>query len=89
MLYLESKRFVHRDIRAANVLVGEMNSVKLGDFGLARQLLREGMTGCCEYSTDDPTFPVRWTAPECLEGEGKFVFTIKVLQIFFEIVSVI
>ena len=34
--YLESKRFVHRDIAARNVLVSEHNTVKLADFGLSR-----------------------------------------------------
>lgn len=34
--YLESKRFVHRDIAARNVLVAEHKNVKLADFGLSR-----------------------------------------------------
>lgn len=34
--YLESKRFVHRDIAARNVLVAEHHNVKLADFGLSR-----------------------------------------------------
>lgn len=36
MAYLEEKAFVHRDLRAANILVGENNVVKVADFGLAR-----------------------------------------------------
>ena len=36
MEYLESKQFIHRDLAARNCLVGEMNLVKVGDFGLAR-----------------------------------------------------
>ncbi|CAF4414668.1 unnamed protein product, partial [Adineta steineri] len=36
--YLESKKFVHRDIAARNVLVSNHESVKLADFGLSRQL---------------------------------------------------
>lgn len=36
MAYLETKNFVHRDLRAANILVGEHNTVKVADFGLAR-----------------------------------------------------
>ena len=36
MSYLEEKNFVHRDVRAANMLVGENNVVKVADFGLAR-----------------------------------------------------
>ena len=34
--YLESKKFVHRDIAARNVLVSSYDSVKLADFGLSR-----------------------------------------------------
>lgn len=36
MAYLENENFVHRDLRAANILVGENNDVKVADFGLAR-----------------------------------------------------
>ena len=36
MEYLEQKNYVHRDLRAANILVGENNIVKVADFGLAR-----------------------------------------------------
>lgn len=36
--YLAERRYVHRDIAARNVLLHHNNQVKLGDFGLARQL---------------------------------------------------
>lgn len=36
MAYLEEKNYVHRDLRAANILVGDNNVVKVADFGLAR-----------------------------------------------------
>ncbi|RXN31702.1 focal adhesion kinase 1-like isoform X5 [Labeo rohita] len=38
LAYLESKRFVHRDIAARNVLVSSADCVKLGDFGLSRYM---------------------------------------------------
>jgi len=36
MAYLEKQSYIHRDLRAANILVGENNTVKVADFGLAR-----------------------------------------------------
>ena len=38
MAYLESIAFVHRDLRAANVLVAEDGRVKVGDFGQSKIL---------------------------------------------------
>lgn len=37
-MYLESAGVVHRDLRAANVLVSDDGSVKIADFGLTRIL---------------------------------------------------
>ena len=35
MAYLEAQNFIHRDLRAANILVGDKLEVKVADFGLA------------------------------------------------------
>eukprot|EP00731_Ephydatia_muelleri_P032224 Em0023g731a len=67
---LEQARFIHRDIAARNCLVSSKGAdrvVKIGDFGLARDL----------YSSDyyqvegKRRLPVRWMAPEALL-QGKF-----------------
>lgn len=59
MAYLESMKYVHRDLAARNILVGERNSVKIADFGLAR-LIKEN-----EYEARmGARFPIKWTAPE-------------------------
>lgn len=52
MAYLEGQDppFVHRDLRAANILVGENNNVKVADFGLAR-ILEEDEYIACESKT--------------------------------------
>lgn len=49
MAYIERKNYIHRDLRAANVLVSESLMCKIADFGLARVIedneytAREGM----------------------------------------------
>lgn len=59
--YLHQNNFVHRDIKSANVLIGEDWTAKICDFGFGR--LREDNTTmtCCGT-------PV-YTAPEVLRGE--------------------
>ena len=42
MAYLESAKVVHRDLRAANVLVDHHITVKVADFGLSRALDNTG-----------------------------------------------
>lgn len=36
MAYIEKMNSIHRDLRAANILVSETLGCKIGDFGLAR-----------------------------------------------------
>lgn len=44
MAYLESQNYIHRDLAARNILVGEANTVKIADFGLARVIkVRAGL----------------------------------------------
>ena len=40
MAYVEEEKHIHRDLRSANILVGDNDIVKIADLGLAR-LLRE------------------------------------------------
>lgn len=61
MQYLELQNFVHRDLRAANILVGEDNECKVADFGLARPL---GEDEDVYEAAENTKFPVKWTAPE-------------------------
>uniref|UniRef100_A0A493SXX8 Protein kinase domain-containing protein n=1 Tax=Anas platyrhynchos platyrhynchos TaxID=8840 RepID=A0A493SXX8_ANAPP len=36
MAYIERMNYIHRDLRAANILVGDNLVCKIADFGLAR-----------------------------------------------------
>ncbi|CAF3742200.1 unnamed protein product [Adineta steineri] len=60
--YLESKKFVHRDIAARNVLVSNHESVKLADFGLSRQLTLDNSY----YKASKGKLPIKWMAPESI-----------------------
>ena len=60
MAYLESQHYIHNDLGARNVLVGDRNIVKIGCFHLARRLVNG------RYSRQAEKFPVLWIAPEAL-----------------------
>uniref|UniRef100_A0A673UE19 Tyrosine-protein kinase Blk n=1 Tax=Suricata suricatta TaxID=37032 RepID=A0A673UE19_SURSU len=68
MAYIEQMNSIHRDLRAANILVSESLCCKIADFGLAR------ITDS-EYTVQEGAkFPIKWTAPEAIHFG---VFTIK------------
>ncbi|XP_041109065.1 tyrosine-protein kinase Blk-like isoform X2 [Polyodon spathula] len=60
MAYIEMKHYIHRDLRAANILVSETLTCKIADFGLARIIETE-------YTAQEGAkFPIKWTAPEAI-----------------------
>lgn len=62
MMYLAVHKFVHRDLAARNCLVAEDLTVKLGDFGMTRDIYQD------DYyrKSGRGMLPVRWMAPESL-----------------------
>lgn len=59
--YLESKKFVHRDIAARNVLVSSHHCVKLADFGLSRWVQDQSY-----YKASKGKLPIKWMSPESI-----------------------
>lgn len=63
MAYMASKNFVHRDLAARNVLLAEDLRVRIADFGLARDIEKQGY-----YQLGaSRVYPLRWTAPESIQ----------------------
>ncbi|XP_067052294.1 fibroblast growth factor receptor 2-like isoform X2 [Acropora muricata] len=62
MSYLSLRKVVHRDLAARNVLVGERETCKVTDFGMARDVQKENIY---ERKTKG-RLPVKWTAYESL-----------------------
>lgn len=62
MNFLASKKCIHRDIAARNVLVGEGYLMKIADFGLARDIHEQDYYRKCT----DGRLPVKWMAIEAL-----------------------
>ncbi|XP_078603750.1 uncharacterized protein LOC144877625 [Branchiostoma floridae x Branchiostoma japonicum] len=64
MDHIAGSRYVHGDLAARNVLVGERLKVKISDFGLAEDIYNRG------YRRQDRLrkIPLKWMAPERLEG---------------------
>ncbi|KAI5622891.1 tyrosine-protein kinase Lck isoform 2, partial [Silurus asotus] len=61
MAYIEQKNYIHRDLRAANILVSEELICKIADFGLARLIENNEYT-----AREGAKFPIKWTAPEAI-----------------------
>lgn len=65
MAYLETKRFIHRDLACRNVLLASADKIKIGDFGLMRALPQ---AEDCYVMTEHSKVPFPWCAPESLKA---------------------
>ena len=60
--FLHENQIIHRDIKPENLLIGENNTIKLCDFGWARQLTLKNRSSFCGT--------VEYMAPEIIESEN-------------------
>ncbi|RDX70224.1 Serine/threonine-protein kinase STY46, partial [Mucuna pruriens] len=60
MKYLHQNDIIHRDLKAANLLIDENRVVKVADFGVARVHIQSGI-----MTAETGTY--RWMAPEVIE----------------------
>ncbi|XP_057587157.1 macrophage colony-stimulating factor 1 receptor [Hippopotamus amphibius kiboko] len=62
MAFLASKNCIHRDVAARNVLLTSGHVAKIGDFGLARDIMNDS-----NYIVKgNARLPVKWMAPESI-----------------------
>ncbi|KAK7495007.1 hypothetical protein BaRGS_00013647, partial [Batillaria attramentaria] len=63
LAYLERQKILHLDLRAANILVGDHQEVKVADFSDFVVLQKQDWYDISK----DIKFPIKWTAPEVIE----------------------
>ncbi|KAL7631652.1 UNVERIFIED_CONTAM: hypothetical protein RMT77_018041 [Armadillidium vulgare] len=63
MEYLSSRKVIHGDLAARNLLLADNNVVKICDFGLSREMYKNYIY--LKKSSD--AMPIKWMAPEAIE----------------------
>jgi NIMA (never in mitosis gene a)-related kinase len=62
LLYLHSKKIIHRDIKSQNIFLKDNGKIRIGDFGLAKKIKNRN-TIMTKVGTDS------YMAPEVIQGE--------------------
>ena len=70
LAFLHSRKVVHRDLKADNVLLTATEDVKLADFGLAREFMsvKRYPNFSVKYYMSSGVGPRHWVAPEFFRG---------------------
>ncbi|RXG60888.1 Vascular endothelial growth factor receptor 1, partial [Armadillidium vulgare] len=63
MEYLTSRKVLHGDLAARNLLLASNNVVKICDFGLSREMYKNYMY----LKKSNEMMPIKWMAPEAIE----------------------
>lgn len=70
MNFLASNKIIHRDLAARNILLTKEKTVKISDFGLAKDLKNYQNLNYAKSSKKK--HPYRWMAPESIEENSNF-----------------
>eukprot|EP01113_Clastostelium_recurvatum_P006593 TRINITY_DN12994_c0_g1_i1.p1 TRINITY_DN12994_c0_g1~~TRINITY_DN12994_c0_g1_i1.p1 ORF type:complete len:222 (+),score=40.64 TRINITY_DN12994_c0_g1_i1:3-668(+) len=65
MAHLHAQGILHRDLAARNILIGDGWTMKVGDFGMSRSILKEGLM----MKTNNNSGPLKWMAPESIRHQ--------------------
>jgi len=66
LVYLHGLKIIHRDVKAANLLLDENGVVKLADFGVSQQKLFSTLCGCDNKAGSTVVGTPHWMAPEVI-----------------------